>query len=57
MGGMKGGAEYEALTGFKAKATMFMVSQTAAHIFVILFIIIGNLSYFIVRGGQEKGRT
>jgi hypothetical protein len=57
MGGMKGGAEYEKLTGFKAKATMFMVSQTAAHIFVILFIIIGNLSYFIVRGGQEKGRT
>ena len=57
MGGMKGGAEYEALAGFKAKATMFMVSQTAAHIFVILFIIIGNLSYFVVRGKQDKGRT
>jgi hypothetical protein len=56
MGGMKGGAEYEKLTGFKAKATMAMVSQTAAHIFVVLFIVIGNLAYFMTRGkGQRKG--
>ena len=54
MGGMKGGAEYESLTGFKAKATMAMVSQTAAHIFVVLFIIIGNLAYFVTRGKTEK---
>ncbi|HBC45618.1 MAG TPA: hypothetical protein DCZ43_01085, partial [candidate division Zixibacteria bacterium] len=54
MGGMKGGAEYEKLTGFKAKATMAMVSQTAAHIFVVLFIIIGNLAYFMTRGKARK---
>ena len=56
MGGMKGGAEYEKLTGFTAKATMFMVSQTAAHIFVRLFIIIGNLAFFMTRGKKEKGK-
>ncbi len=50
MGGMKGGAEFEKLVNFKAKATMSMVSQTAAHIFVILFIIIGNMAYFVTRG-------
>jgi hypothetical protein len=54
MGGMKGGAEYEELTGFKAKATMAMVSQTAAHIFVILFIIVGNLAFFMTRGKSQK---
>ena len=54
MGGMKGGAEYEKLTGFLAKATMAMVSQTAAHIFVVLFIVIGNLAYFVTRGKGEK---
>jgi hypothetical protein len=54
MGGMKGGAEYEKLTGYKAKATMAMVSQTAAHIFVVLFIIIGNLAFFMTRGKSRK---
>jgi len=54
MGGMKGAAELEKVVGHKAKATMFMVSQTAAHIFVILFIIIGNIAYFATRG--ETGR-
>ncbi len=54
MGGMKGGAEYENLTGYKAKATMAMVSQTAAHIFVVLFIVIGNIAYFVTRGKSQK---
>jgi hypothetical protein len=54
MGGMKGGAEFERLTGHKAKATMAMVSQTFAHAFVVLFIIIGNLAFFVTRGKGEK---
>jgi hypothetical protein len=57
MGGMKGGAEYEQITGMKAKATMAMVSQTAAHIFVVLFIVIGNLAYFMTRGKKKEGRA
>ncbi len=54
LGGMKGGAEFEKLVGHKARATLSMVSQTAAHIFVILFIVIGNLAYFATRGKQSK---
>jgi hypothetical protein len=57
MGGMKGGAEYEQLTGMRAKATMSMVSQTAAHIFVVLFIVIGNLAFFMTRGDKKEGRA
>jgi len=56
LGGMKGGAEFEALTGFKGKATRFMVSQTAAHIVVIVFIVVGNLAYFMV-GGSRRPRV
>jgi hypothetical protein len=53
MGGMKGGAEFEKLANFKAKATMSMVSQTAAHIFVILFIVIGNVAFFLTKKKKD----
>jgi hypothetical protein len=54
MGGMKGGAEFESLVDYKARATMSMVSQTAAHIFVVLFILIGNMAFFAT--GAKKVR-
>jgi hypothetical protein len=54
LGGMKGGAEFEALTGFTDKATRFMVSQTAAHIVVIVLIVVGNLAYFLTGGRRAR---
>jgi hypothetical protein len=54
LGGMKGGAEFEKLVGHRDRATMSMVSQTAAHIFVILFVVIGNVAYFGTEGGRRK---
>lgn len=54
LGGMKGGAEFEALTGFTDKATRFMVSQTAAHIVVIVFIVVGNLAFFLTGGRRAR---
>jgi hypothetical protein len=53
LGGMRGGAEFEALTGYKAKATVFMLSQTFAHAIVIFFIVIGNVAY-AVTGGRKR---
>jgi hypothetical protein len=50
------GAEFEVLTGFPAKANKFMVSQTAAHMVVILFVIVGNVAFFIVQGRERKAR-
>lgn len=54
IGGMKGAAEYEYLAekgGYmkkeELKATQGMPIQTFAHIVVILFIIIGNVGYFM----------
>ncbi len=55
LGGMKGGAEFEKLVGHKDRATLSMASQTVAHIFVIIFIIIGNAAYFMTRGKSKEG--
>ncbi|UCC11899.1 MAG: hypothetical protein JSW02_11230 [candidate division WOR-3 bacterium] len=55
MVGMKGAAEYEELVDTKLeidgrrKASEAMGSLTAAHITIILFIIIGNVGYFLRR--------
>jgi hypothetical protein len=60
LAGMRGAAEYEQLLADKLaaagstlelrrKATEAMSSQTAAHIAIILFIIIGNIGYFASR--------
>jgi hypothetical protein len=54
LGGMKGGAEFEALTGHAGKATKFMVSQTFAHLVVIFFIVLGNVAFFAVKAREKR---
>jgi hypothetical protein len=60
LAGMRGAAEYEQLLQDKLaaagssltlrrKATEAMSSQTAAHIAIILFIVVGNIGYFATR--------
>jgi len=56
LGGMKGGAEFEILTGLKGRAVKYMVGQTFAHTIIVLFILIANIAYFATRG-KEKGKT
>ncbi|MCS7258068.1 MAG: hypothetical protein NZ601_01650 [candidate division WOR-3 bacterium] len=59
MSGMKGAAEYEQLVEERCrfygrrKATDAMASQTAAHIWIMVTIIIGNISYFILKRRQK----
>ena len=45
MGGMAGGAEFEKLTEKQDKATTYLLSQSFAHMVVIIFIIIGNAAF------------
>jgi len=52
MGGMSGGAEFEALAKVTGTATKWMLSQSFAHMVVVAFIIIGNAAFF--RSGREK---
>jgi hypothetical protein len=55
MGGMKGAAEYEELVaarygiGGRRRATEGMASQSAAHLLMMAFVIIGNIAYFATR--------
>ena len=49
LGGLKGAAEYERLIEFKDRATRGMDAQSMVHVLIILFIIIGNLGYFMTR--------
>lgn len=52
LGGMKGAAEYEYLIDSPGAATLFMGPQSTVHIMIILFILIGNISYFL--GGRKQ---
>jgi hypothetical protein len=52
MGGMTGAAEFEILTQKPGKAMTYMLSQTFAHVIVMIFIIIGNVVYFRSRKEQ-----
>lgn len=45
IGGLRGAAEYENLYGQLGKGNRSMPAQTAAHIYVIVLIIIGNVIY------------
>ncbi|MBD3381585.1 MAG: hypothetical protein GF404_05240 [candidate division Zixibacteria bacterium] len=52
LGGMRGAAEFESITEYQAKGTRFMFSQTIAHAVVMIFIVIGNIAFFII--GRKK---
>jgi hypothetical protein len=52
LGGMKGAAEYEELIDCKGLATSGMGAQSMVHIAIIVFILLGNVSYFL---GRRKG--
>jgi len=47
IGGMKGAAEYETLIKHPDLAVAGMAAQSFVHILIVLFIIFGNIAYFI----------
>ncbi len=56
LGGLKGAADYETLVGIdNGQAIRGMSPQSVAHIAIMLFIIIGNVAYFMQkkRGGAR----
>jgi hypothetical protein len=62
MGGLKGAAEYEAalVIGYSEYARVYqraitiMGPQAIAHLVIIIFIIIGNITFFIEKKRQKK---
>ena len=46
IGGMSGAAEYELLIGQPDRATRFMDAQSIAHLVMVLFIVLGNITFW-----------
>jgi hypothetical protein len=58
IGGLKGAAEYEVLIDKPARATVGMDAQSIIHVVIIIFIIIGNIAYFLtLRGKKQRGEV
>lgn len=56
LAGMPGAAEYEALLGQTGQATQFMDAQSFAHLVIVIFIILGNITYTIQRRRARRER-
>jgi hypothetical protein len=56
LGGMKAAAEYEIVTGFAGKAMTYMLSQSLSHAVVVVFVVWGNLAFFLSRRRRVTGR-
>jgi len=50
--GMRGAAEFEVMNKMPGPATAGMDAQSVAHVIIIVFMIIGNIGYFL--GTQKK---
>jgi hypothetical protein len=49
LGGLKGAAEYETLLGEGERASIWMNIQSICHFVIVAFIIIGNITYLVIR--------
>ena len=56
LAGMPGAAEYENLIEHPGIGTSGMDAQSVAHLVIVLFIILGNLGYFIERYREKKNK-
>lgn len=60
LGGMKGAAEYEQLNeanigiDVRRKATIAMAAQNFVHLFIIVIVILGNISFFVLKRNKER---
>ena len=54
LAGMPGAAEYEKLIGKAGIGTSGMDAQSIAHIVIVMFIIFGNIAYYLERQRSKK---
>lgn len=55
--GMPGAAEYEAMIGVKGMGFSGMDAQSIAHLVIVLFIILGNLTFYLERKQKNLKRN
>lgn len=54
LGGLKGAAEYEILIDKQDAAVRGMDAQSMAHLLIVVFIVIGNIGFFIQKRKQSQ---
>jgi len=54
--GMRGAADYEALLEQPGLGIGGMSAQSTVHIIIILFVLIGNVVYFVARRAERRGQ-
>ena len=57
LGGMKGAAEYEQLVQKPALASIGMSSQSLVHFLIIFLVVVGNVSYFMLRREKRSPKS
>jgi hypothetical protein len=54
VGGLRGAAEYETLIGHPERGIWGMNSQSYVHLLIILFVLIGNVTFYLTRRRRPK---
>jgi len=54
LGGLKGAADYEWLTKSPGKGMQYLPSQSVAHLVIVIFIILGNIAFFVTKRKGER---
>lgn len=57
LGGLKGAAEYEQLVKKPGSASRGMDAQSVAHMLIILFVIIGNITFYLDKARKKSRRN
>jgi hypothetical protein len=53
VGGLQGAAEYETLVKKAGTGVAGMVAQSTAHVLLLIFILLGNVAYFVMKGRKQ----
>jgi len=53
LGGLKGAAEYERMIEVDGAGVRGMDAQSSAHVLIVLFILLGNIGYFLQRRAER----
>jgi len=55
MGGLSSGAQYEHLLNQPGRGLAMMDAQSMSHLLIIIFIVLGNIGYFMTREKKSSG--
>lgn len=56
LGGLSSGAQYEFLLNRPGRGAAMMDAQSMSHLLIILFIVLGNIGFFLTRGRTKTAR-